>query len=151
MSGVCSVGVRNHFIRQISEREFLAERCDMIPIEWVTRRIATGSFLKRNYHVKEGYRFTPIKRETFYKVLGLFLCLPVCWYWNPVVARVALLAKPPASHVMDCRHVGSRVLTAHLHTNIERMCLYYQISDTRAVLHVGAALSLEHNLSTHQN
>ena len=61
-------GIKNHFIRQLNDCEFLAQRCSMIPIEWVTRRVATGSFLKRNYNVKEGYRFAPVKRETFYKV-----------------------------------------------------------------------------------
>lgn len=62
-----AAGVKSHFIKQQNEKSFIARHCHMVPIEWVTRRIATGSFLRRYSGVKEGYRFYPLKRETFYK------------------------------------------------------------------------------------
>ena len=56
-------------MRRLSDMDFLARHCEMIPLEFVTRRIVTGSFLWRNPGVSEELRFSPAKLEFFYKVL----------------------------------------------------------------------------------
>ena len=64
--------MKTHFLREQGEKEFVARRCHMIPLEFVTRRVATGSFLKRHPHVGEGFRFSPPKLEIFYKVRWVY-------------------------------------------------------------------------------
>ncbi|ESO93819.1 hypothetical protein LOTGIDRAFT_182233 [Lottia gigantea] len=73
-STACSVfkllteaGIKTHFIGKHSDTALITYKCDMIPIEWVTRRVATGSFIRRHKGVPEGYRFSPPKLETFFK------------------------------------------------------------------------------------
>jgi phosphoribosylaminoimidazole-succinocarboxamide synthase len=59
--------IATHFVEQISDVTLLVQRCAMLPIEQVMRRIATGSYLKRHPEISEGSRFEPVLVETFLK------------------------------------------------------------------------------------
>jgi len=66
-SMLAAAGVPTHFVAALSATEMVARRCEMIPVEVVLRRRATGSYLKRYPHVAEGTRFEPALVEFFLK------------------------------------------------------------------------------------
>lgn len=53
-SGICT-----HFLERVDPHTLLCKRCKMIPLEVVVRGTATGSYLKRNTHAREGEDFAP--------------------------------------------------------------------------------------------
>lgn len=59
--------IATHFVERVDDTTLLVKRCAMLPVEQVMRRIATGSYLKRNPEVSEGTRFDPVLVETFLK------------------------------------------------------------------------------------
>lgn len=63
--------IPNHFVKREGERTFRAVELHMIPIEVVMRRLATGSYLKRNPTVEEGTRFVQPAIEFFDKDDGM--------------------------------------------------------------------------------
>ena len=49
-------GVKTHYVRNISDREMLVKRLEIIPVEVIVRNVATGSISKR-LGITEGTRF----------------------------------------------------------------------------------------------
>ncbi len=58
--------IATHYIDTLDAHTMLVRRAEMIPIEWVARRLATGSYVRRT-GVTEGTRFDPIVLELFLK------------------------------------------------------------------------------------
>ncbi|MDH5429369.1 MAG: phosphoribosylaminoimidazolesuccinocarboxamide synthase, partial [Nitrospirota bacterium] len=63
---LADAGIPSHFIQQLSEREMLARRVNIILIEVVLRNRATGSIIKR-LGLDEGMFIDPPLVEFFYK------------------------------------------------------------------------------------
>jgi phosphoribosylaminoimidazole-succinocarboxamide synthase len=60
-------GVATHFVAAPATDRTVVHRCAMIPLEVVTRRLATGSYLRRHPETGEGQRFEPPLVELFLK------------------------------------------------------------------------------------
>jgi phosphoribosylaminoimidazole carboxylase/phosphoribosylaminoimidazole-succinocarboxamide synthase len=65
-------GLPTAFVEQVSDNEFIAAKCEMIPLEVIARRLAVGSFVKRRPELKapagqKPYRFHAVLREFFLK------------------------------------------------------------------------------------
>ena len=59
-------GVKTHMVEELSKRETLVKKVDIIPLEVIVRNIAAGSFSKR-YGVDEGVVFAEPTLEFSYK------------------------------------------------------------------------------------
>ncbi len=61
-----SKGVPTHFVKQLSDRETLVKKVQIVPLEVIVRNVAAGSFSAR-LGVKEGTRFASPTLEYSYK------------------------------------------------------------------------------------
>jgi phosphoribosylaminoimidazole-succinocarboxamide synthase len=60
-------GIPTAFERRIDDTRFLGYLCDMLPLEVVVRRVALGSYLKRNPGVEKGTVFETLTPEFYLK------------------------------------------------------------------------------------
>ena len=73
-----AVGVPTHFVEELSERETLVKKVQIVPLEVIVRNVSAGSFAKR-YGVEEGIIFQTPTVEFSYKNDALddpLICLP---------------------------------------------------------------------------
>lgn len=59
-------GVKTHFVEELSDRETLVKKVEIVPLEVIVRNVAAGSFSKR-YGVEEGRVFKSPTVEFSYK------------------------------------------------------------------------------------
>ncbi len=61
-----NTGIKTHLVEELSPRETLVKKVDIIPLEIIVRNVAAGSFSKR-YGVAEGTQFSAPTLEFSYK------------------------------------------------------------------------------------
>lgn len=59
-------GVPTHFVQELSERESVVKKVEIVPLEVIIRNVSAGSFAKR-YGVEEGIKFDAPTIEFSYK------------------------------------------------------------------------------------
>ena len=67
MSYLREHGVPVAFVSRNDATTFIARKCQMLPIEFVVRRRAFGSYLKRHHYATSGDIFDPLVQEMFHK------------------------------------------------------------------------------------
>ena len=78
MRRIAAAGVPTHYVEELSERETLVKRVQIVPLEVIVRNISAGSFCKR-YGFAEGVSFVQPTVEYSYKNDALndpLICLP---------------------------------------------------------------------------
>ncbi len=78
MRRLAAAGIPNHFVEELSERETLVKRVQIVPLEVIVRNLSAGSFCRR-YGFPEGVRFQQPTVEFSYKNDELddpLVCLP---------------------------------------------------------------------------
>ncbi|MCD6518392.1 MAG: phosphoribosylaminoimidazolesuccinocarboxamide synthase [Anaerolineae bacterium] len=99
-----SHGVPTHYIGMVAENVNIVTRCKMIPLEVVMRRIATGSYIRRNPDVPEGTRFDPLLVEFFLKDDALH---------DPLITDKEIVERGIATkeEVEEMRRIGRQVFS----------------------------------------
>jgi phosphoribosylaminoimidazole-succinocarboxamide synthase len=64
---LAQAGIATHFVAAPTPDTMIVRRCTMIPLEVVTRRVATGSYVRRHPDISAGQRFDPPLIEFFLK------------------------------------------------------------------------------------
>ena len=64
--GVIKNGIENHFVKELSDRETLVKKVEIVPLEVIVRNIAAGSFSQK-YGVEEGTQLNNAILEFSYK------------------------------------------------------------------------------------
>lgn len=59
-------GIPTHYVETLDAHTMVVQRAEMLPVEWVARRLATGSYVRRT-GTAEGTRFDPPVLELFLK------------------------------------------------------------------------------------